>query len=201
MIAENISVLIVDDEVMIRDNLERLLKPSGYETVVAASGEEALGIVKLREFDIVLLDIRMPGISGMEVLGHLHSDQPDTAIIMVTALADVTTAVDAMKAGAYDYITKPFNLDDVLIRVEKAREKRVMSLQLKGHQRELEARLAQQAIDLRALTTQTVQALIKEEVAVREMQGRGGKRKGMSPGTDIKDFGSKILRRISGTTD
>ena len=74
MIAENISVLIVDDEVMIRDNLERLLKPSGYETVVAASGEEALGIVKLREFDIVLLDIRMPGISGMEVLGHLHSD-------------------------------------------------------------------------------------------------------------------------------
>ncbi len=201
MLTASNTVLIVDDEAMIRANLERLLKPNGYYTVAAASGDEALEILASQEIGIVLLDIRMPGISGLEVLSHLHKNYPDIAVIMATAMSDVTTAVDAMKAGAYDFITKPFNLDDVILRVAKAREKRSMSLLLKGHQRELEARLAQQAKEIQALTMQTIQALVKEETLKFELEARGGKHKGLPQGTDIKEFGAKILRRMSGPTD
>ena len=104
-----------------------------------------------------------------------------------------------MRSGAYDYILKPPDLDDILVRIEKALEKRHLLLQVKNYQKNLEERLAQQEKELRALTAQTVQALIKEEVAVRELEARGGKRKGLSAGSDIKDLGTKILRRLSGT--
>lgn len=198
VITEKRTVLVVDDEPVIRENLERLLRGAGYELTVAANGQEALARAQAQEFEVVLLDIKMPGMSGIEVLDQLHARYPDTAVIMVTAMGDVQTAVQAMRSGAYDYILKPPDLDDILVRVEKAIEKRHLLLQVKNYQKNLEERLAQQEKELRALTTQIVQALIKEEVAVRELETSGGKRKGLSAGTDIKDFGSKILRRLSG---
>ncbi len=153
------TVLIVDDEATIRENLDRLLKGNGYATTLAADGQEALDAAAGREFDVVLLDIRMPHLSGMDVLRRLHEDHPDTAVIMVTAVADdVTTAVETMKLGAYDYVMKPFNLGDVLIRVEKARERRFLALQVKNYQMDMEKRLAEQAEVLHEMMTQTAQA-------------------------------------------
>lgn len=197
MVAESHSVLIVDDEPMIRDNLERLLKSDGYETVAAASGDEALEIVASREFGIVLLDIRMPGISGLEVLTHLHNNHPDIAAIMVTALADVTTAVDAMKAGAYDYITKPFNIDDVLMRVQKALERRLLTLQVRNHQKEIEEKLLERERELRTITTTLVESLIRETTTA-EGDGMGRAQTNASPGAQAREFGLKVLRRLYG---
>lgn len=191
------TALIVDDEFAIRDNLEQLLKISDYDTVVAADGQEALERAAEQEFEVVLLDIRMPGLSGLDVLRQLRSDHPDIAVIMVTAVGDVETSVEACKLGAYDYVLKPFNLDDILMRVEKARERRYLALQVKNHQKEMEKRLFQQEKELRALTNETVQALIREEILARELEARGGKRKGLPAGTDIREFGTKILRRLS----
>ena len=122
MIPDKRTVLIVDDEASIRTSLERLLKAGGYETTVAADGNEALARASEQEYEVVLLDIGMPGLSGLDVLGRLHTDHPDTSVIMVTALVEPKTAVDAMQLGACDYVTKPVDFDDILARIEKARE-------------------------------------------------------------------------------
>ena len=193
IIRESRSALVVDDDPRVWQILQEFLKLNGYEVVTAANGEEALGRVMAQEFDLVLLDIQMPGISGIEVLERLHATYPDTAVIMITGLSDTNVAVHAMKQGAYDYVVKPFNLDDLGIRLEKAREKRVLSLQVKAYQKTLEERVAQQAKELREMMTQTVQALIKEEVAVHELKAGGGRRRGASQDIDLKKFGTKIL--------
>ena len=198
IVRERRTALVVDDEPWVRQTLQEFLKLSGYEVNTAAGGEEALAQSMVQEFDFVLLDIRMPGLSGMEVLGRLQDTCPDTAVIMVTAVDDAKTAIEAMKKGAYDYVIKPFDLDDILVRVRKGCEKRYLTLQIKNYQNNLEQRLAQQALELRALTTRTIQNLIKEEVEVRGLEARTGKHKGLQTGTDIKEFGSKILHRLSG---
>ena len=156
------TVLIVDDESSIRESLERLIRSGGYETVMAAHGQEALARAAVQEFEVVIMDIRMPGLSGIDVLRKMNTEYPDTSVIMISALADVGTAVEAMKLGAYDYITKPFNLDDILMRVEKARERRHLKLQVRDYQKNLEERMAEQAKELRQIMTQTVHALINE---------------------------------------
>ena len=147
---------------------------------------------------MVLLDLRMPGISGTDVLHHLGSDSPDTCVIMLTAVASAETAVEAMKLGAYDYIIKPSNADDLLMRIERALERRRLVLQVKHYQKELEERLVQQAKEMREMMAQTVNALIHEELLARELEAKEGKRRGISPGVDIKEFGARVLRRVSG---
>jgi len=116
----NTKVLVVDDEETVRVLLERILQAAGYETVIAANGEEALSVIADGDIDVVMLDVNMPGLSGVEVLGKISTDWPDLCIIMVTAVADVQTAVTAMKLGAYDYITKPFNQDEALRKIHQA---------------------------------------------------------------------------------
>jgi two-component system cell cycle sensor histidine kinase PleC len=138
------TVLIVDDEEPIRDILSRRLKAEGYECVTAANGAEALQSAFMHDLDIVLLDIKMPGMSGMEVLSKLAIDHPDTSIIMATAVTDIDTAIGAMKLGAYDYLNKPFNMDDLLMRLERALERRRLILKNKEYQRRLEQRVEQQ---------------------------------------------------------
>ena len=141
MMQNSPTVLAVDDEAAIRDVLRKSLADAGYKVIAAGSGEEALDAMAQSHPDLLLLDIKMPGLSGVQVLEKVRSLYPDTAVIMETAVADVNAAVDAMKAGAYDYVTKPFNLDEMLVRVERARERRHLALQLKNYQKELEQRL------------------------------------------------------------
>ncbi len=115
-------ILVVDDEHLIRWSLEQNLKKQGYEVLTAGTGEEAVKIVREEQPDLVLLDIQLPGISGLEVLERVKEFEEDTIVIMVTAHGGLETAVTAMRLGAYDYINKPFNLDEMSIVIRKALE-------------------------------------------------------------------------------
>ncbi|MEE8470460.1 MAG: response regulator [Dehalococcoidia bacterium] len=114
------SVLIVDDEQALTDVVARTLESEGYNCVTAADGREALEKASLHRFDVVLLDIAMPGLSGIEVLPRLLADHPDTSVLMTTAAIDTQTAVEAINLGAYDYVTKPFSLIDLSAKIEEA---------------------------------------------------------------------------------
>ncbi len=115
-------LLVVDDEHLIRWSLEQNLKKQGYEVVTAGSGEDALRLVREEQPDLVLLDIQLPGISGIDVLEKIKDHDDDIIVIMVTANSGLENAVNAMRLGAYDYISKPFNLDELAIVVKKALE-------------------------------------------------------------------------------
>lgn len=115
-------ILVVDDEHLIRWSLEQNLRKQGYEVHTAGSGEDALRIIREEVPDLVLLDIQLPGINGMEVLEKVKEMDEEIIVIMVTALGVLETAVKAMRLGAYDYINKPFNLDELAIVIRKALE-------------------------------------------------------------------------------
>ena len=117
-------VLIIDDEPHLRRVLSIMLTQAGYQAKEAGSGEDGLKAASEQIFDAVICDIRMPGIDGLNVLGRLKKEQPDLPVIMITAFASVETAVETMKAGAADYISKPFNEDQILIVLAKALERR-----------------------------------------------------------------------------
>lgn len=117
-------VLIVDDEDVARKNLSHVLERDDCEVFQASSGEEALRKLGSSDFDIVITDLRMPGIDGMEILERVKAKHPGIAVIMITGYATVETAVEAMKKGAFNYITKPFKLDDVRTTIKQAVEKR-----------------------------------------------------------------------------
>jgi DNA-binding NtrC family response regulator len=117
-----VKILVVDDEHLIRWSLEQNLKKQGYDVLTAGSGEDALRIVREEQPDLVLLDIQLPGISGLEVLEKVKEFDEDIVVIMVTAHGGLDTAVTAMRIGAYDYLNKPFNLDEMAIVIRKALE-------------------------------------------------------------------------------
>ena len=118
-----IHVLVVDDEENIRDGSERTLKPIGFEVFKASRGSEALEILSQNEISIVLLDLKMPGMDGMEVLLRIQDINPSILVIVITGFATVQTAIEAMKQGAYDFIPKPFEPDQLRIVVRRAQEK------------------------------------------------------------------------------
>lgn len=115
-------ILVVDDEQLIRWSLEQNLKKQGYEVLTAASGEDALRLVREEEPNLMLLDIQLPGMNGMEVLERVKEINEDIIVIMVTALGILETAVKAMRLGAFDYVNKPFNLEELAIVIKKALE-------------------------------------------------------------------------------
>jgi two-component system response regulator PilR (NtrC family) len=120
----NGSILVVDDEDIMREILEKLLTREGYHVRVAASGDEGLEFARSFPFDAVIVDVMMPGMDGLTLLEELKKLDDDLPILMVTAFASVETAIAAMKRGAFDYITKPFKNDEVLVVVRNAVERR-----------------------------------------------------------------------------
>jgi len=171
-------VLVVDDEQTVRDLLKRTLEGVGYEVVTAGSGLEALERVCEQEIGVVLLDIKMPGMTGMEVLGKLTTDWPEICVIMVTAVADAQTAVEAMKLGAYDYITKPFNLEDMLLKMRRAIEKRDFQLRDKLLMQELQQSVKGQAERMQSQFNELVRSLAREHKMLHDLatkQPGGGK--------------------------
>jgi two-component system, NtrC family, response regulator PilR len=115
-----ISILVVDDEQSMRDFLKIMLKKEGYQVQTAGNGDMALSSLKEGSFDLVISDIRMPGISGLDLLGSVKELYPDLPMIMITAFASPDDAVIAMKSGAFDYISKPFNIEEIKSVVESA---------------------------------------------------------------------------------
>jgi DNA-binding NtrC family response regulator len=116
------SILIVDDERVLRESLATLLESEGYEALQAGNGKEAQQILLQRSVDVVLSDIRMPEMDGMGLLAHLRTLQPQTPVIMMTAYGTVENAVAAMRTGAWDYLLKPVQFDDLLLKIERALE-------------------------------------------------------------------------------
>jgi DNA-binding NtrC family response regulator len=118
------SILIIDDELDMLQLLKRSLGPDlkcGVQT--ARSGKEGLQLLALQSFDLVLADIKMPEMNGLELLESIKRDYPDMTVVMMTAFGGVETAVEAMRNGAYDYITKPFDHEAIIVRLEKALER------------------------------------------------------------------------------
>jgi len=117
-------ILVVDDEAIVRDSLLAWFRQDGHQVEVAASGKEALHLAAAARHDIALLDIKMPGMDGLELQQRLAAACPDLTIVLMTAYASVESAVKAMKAGAYDYIIKPFDPDDLSALIRRAAEHR-----------------------------------------------------------------------------
>ncbi len=111
--AKKISILIVDDEESVRDSLYNWFIEDGFRVESAENAKRALTILESDQFDIILADIKMPGMDGLEMLRRIKSIKPDSIVIVMTAFATVDTAVKALKDGAYDYVTKPFDPDDL----------------------------------------------------------------------------------------
>ncbi|HUN66593.1 MAG TPA: response regulator [Bacteroidota bacterium] len=112
-------LLVVDDEDDLRDLLTQVLTKTGYEIKTASDGEEAIRILKTNEFDVALLDIQMPKVTGLQVLKHINQHAPHTKAIMLTGYADLKNAMEAREFGARDFISKPYRLDDVLSTIER----------------------------------------------------------------------------------
>ena len=113
-------ILVVDDEESIREFLEIMLRKEGYEVTCAEDGKQALDVVKKRSFDLVISDMQMPNMTGMDLLREVKAQYPDMLFMMITAFGTTETAVEAMKFGAYDYILKPFKIDEVRINIANA---------------------------------------------------------------------------------
>src|SRR6058998_4123341 len=122
--SRNGMILVVDDEEIMREILETLLRREGYDVRVASSGAEGLEMARALPFDAAIVDIMMPGMDGIATLDELRRIDEDLAVIIITAYASVESAISAMKAGAFDYVTKPFKNDEVLVVVRNAIERR-----------------------------------------------------------------------------
>ena len=120
--------MVVDDETVIREGLQRILEGERYAVDTCKSGHIAIEMLQQKDYDLIITDLKMPGMNGIEVLKAVKTLQPDVPVIMITGYATVDTAVDAMKNGAFDYIAKPFTPDQIQEKVEKAFEQRNVNL-------------------------------------------------------------------------
>jgi putative two-component system response regulator len=166
-------VLVVDDEEPIRRMLHRLLVRSGYACVTAADAIEARNALQMDEFQLVLTDMDMPGVSGLDLIMQLAHDEPDIATVMVTGLDDTKLAHAALEMGAYGYIIKPFESNEILINVANALRRRSLEIENRNHRQRLEsmvrdrtaelwnaiARLEQTEQELRVSQEDTIQSL------------------------------------------
>ena len=113
------SILVVDDEDALRTVLSSELVNEGYEIKTASDGDEAIGELEKGRFDMVLLDIKMPRVNGFEVLKHIRQNHPGTKVVMLTGFADLKNAIESKKLGADDFVSKPYDLVDLLTTIER----------------------------------------------------------------------------------
>jgi len=147
----NAKILIIDDEKIALRNLEHVMKKEGYDIVATQSGQNALKLLEEQSFDVVLTDLRMEKVDGMQILKRCHELYPDTEVIMITGFATLETAVETMKHGAFYYISKPFKLDEVRKVVKEATEK----VRLKNENRQLREQLENYQGKVKIITQDT----------------------------------------------
>ncbi|MGZ8456908.1 MAG: response regulator, partial [Gemmatirosa sp.] len=165
-------VIIVDDEPRLRQVLVRLMSRDGFECVDVPDGHAALAAMVDYPAPLLLSDLRMPGMDGVELLRQVRDRWPDTAVVMITAVADVEVAVGCLALGAMDYLTKPFHLEEVRARVRQALEKRQLVVENRTYQRQLEVRVAEQARRLETLFLASMQSLA-DALEVKDPYTRG----------------------------
>jgi putative nucleotidyltransferase with HDIG domain len=154
------TILVTDDEDVIRRLLCQKLAKDGYWCEEAGSAELALNRLAKNQFGLVILDIKMPGKTGMELIPEVKARYPDTAIIMATAITDISVAIQCLKQGADDYLCKPFNLDEVSLSVQKVFERRGLQLQIRDYQQRLEKKVEEQTREIRKLFLGAIEALV-----------------------------------------
>lgn len=130
-------ILVVDDEESIREFLEIMLKKEGYEITLAEDGQKAKDLLTKKTFDMIISDLQMPHVTGIELLKHVKESYPDTVFMLITAFGTTETAVEAMKMGAYDYLTKPFKIDEVRLNIQNALRSRNLEVENRSLKKEL----------------------------------------------------------------
>jgi two-component system, NtrC family, response regulator PilR len=158
-------LLVVDDELSMREFLAILLERQGYEVTTADSAEAAIALLRSEPFSLVISDVNMPGMGGMELLSFIQKNGFDTSVLLVTAYSTAEKAVEAMKLGAYDYIAKPFKVDEIQILVKNALEKQALQSENKRLKQEVVGRHSFSGIIGKSKCMQQMYALI-EKVAV-----------------------------------
>ena len=187
-------ILIVDDEQSMREMLSIMLRKEGYDVHTAANGEIALDVLQREIFDLVITDVRMAQVDGIEVLRAVKELSPETVVLMITAYASTETAVDAMKLGAYDYITKPFKNEEIRLVIQKALEKLRLRKENILLKREIESRagfenfigksepmqrifsLIRQVADSRSTVLITGESGTGKELVARAIHSHGGRK-------------------------
>ena len=159
------TILVADDERTIRGNLVRLLESEGYRALEAADGDEALACICTNRPDAVLLDLKMPGRDGLAVLAELGSALADMPVIVITAYGGSAAAIEAMRRGAYDYLSKPFDLDEVLLTLKRALRQRALAFEVKA----LRARTDDESGDASEELATVEPELIGQSGAMREV--------------------------------
>lgn len=167
-----IHCLLVDDHAGVRTSVARGLAASGLECRQAASGLEAMERIEAFEPDVVISDIRMPGMDGVALLRRLREHHPDVAVIMVTGVDDVATAVGCLQLGAYDYIVKPFQVEHLRARVLQAVERRRLVLENRRYQEHLAELVQQQALRIEELFLEGVQSIV-HALEAKDLYTRG----------------------------
>ncbi|MDD5435480.1 MAG: response regulator [Nitrospira sp.] len=170
LINNNNEILIVDDEPLIREILVRKLTDSGYRAVPAEDAFVALERMAEHPFPLVLSDIMMPRMDGLELLRSLKLLYPDTAVVMITAVSNVNIAIEALKEGASDYLLKPFNLEEIVISLKNAQEKRRLILENRLYQEQLEEIVKDQTAEIRGLLSLEQHKTSKLNKALVEIQ-------------------------------
>jgi response regulator RpfG family c-di-GMP phosphodiesterase len=164
--------LVVDDEPGLRRLLVRLMESDGFTCTEASTATDALAALDLAPTTLVLTDLRMSPMDGIELLRSIRLRHPDTAVVMITAVADVDVAVSCLAMGALDYLTKPFHLEEVRARVSQALEKRRLLIENRGYHHGLEERVAAQARRLEELFLASIQSLA-DALEVKDRYTRG----------------------------
>ncbi len=139
--SETANILIIDDDEAILDSCSQVLLKAGYSVKGARDGEEGLKLFKSESFHMVLLDLKLPGSDGIEVLGHIKTENPETPVIIMTGYASVESAVGAMKQGAFDYMAKPFSPKELRVNIRKALNNRKLLMENLYLRKELEAKI------------------------------------------------------------
>jgi putative two-component system response regulator len=170
--ATRINCLVVDDEPRLRQVLLHLMRGDGFTCYEAGNGADALDVLQRNPIELVLSDMRMPRMDGIELLREVRSRWPDTAMVMITAVADVETAVSCLSMGAMDYLTKPFHLEEVRARVNQALDRRRLILENRDYQEKLELRVEAQTHRLEELFLAGIQALA-DALEVKDSYTRG----------------------------
>ncbi len=130
-------ILVVDDEESIREFLEIMLKKEGYEITLAEDGQKAKDLLAKKTFDMIISDLQMPNVTGIELLRHVKETYPEIVFMLITAFGTTETAVEAMKMGAYDYLTKPFKIDEVRLNIHNALRSRNLEVENRSLKKEL----------------------------------------------------------------
>jgi two-component system response regulator HydG len=154
-------VLVIDDDAGVRESMSRMLRAAGYTVQLAATGEEGFELARGDGFDVILSDMRMPGLSGIDVLRKLRDARVDASFIVMTGFGTVDTAVEAMKLGAVDFVQKPFFRDELLMRVRSAAERRQLARQVDLLQRQIQPSGSLDALIGESLPMQRVKELIR----------------------------------------